>query len=111
MALLIWDLEKAFRAKLNAEAEIPALPGAHILVGGCADTPAALPMRQRFLLRNDLGLPRTLIVGGGGCGKTTLCQEVISPTFEAYFARVARATPSNKSAAFSRQRLFNPCTA
>ena len=64
MALIIWELEKAFHAKLHAKADAPVLPGAHVLAGGCADTPAVLPMRQRYLLRNDLGLPRVLIVGG-----------------------------------------------
>ena len=79
MALLIWDMDKAFRAQMTAEADAPVLPDAHVLVGGCADTPAALRVRQRCLLRNDLGLPRTLIVGGSGCGKTTMLLEVISP--------------------------------
>ena len=40
------------------------LTGAHIVAGGCADTPTARPVRQRYLIRNDLGLPRALIVGG-----------------------------------------------
>ena len=62
-------------------------------------------MRERYVLRNDLRLPRTLIVGGGGCGKTTMLLEVVSPTYEAFFTRVARATPSNKSA-----RLFKAKT-
>ena len=54
---------------------------------------------------NDLGLPRSLTVGGGGCGKTTILLEVICPTYETFFERTDRATPSNKSA-----RLFNAKT-
>ena len=57
------------------------------------------------MLPNDLGLPRSLSVGGGGCGKTTILLEVICPTYETFFERIDRATLSNKSA-----RLFNAKT-
>ena len=67
MALLLWDLDQAFRAQRRTDSEQPALPGARGLAGSHADTPAVLPVRERYLLRNDLGLPRTLVVVGG-CG-------------------------------------------
>ena len=100
MALLIWDMDKAFREQVAHAESQPILPGAHVLAGGHAQ-----PIRSQFMLPHDLGLPRTLVVGGGGCGKTTMLLKVISPTYEAFFERVARATPSNKSA-----RLFQAKT-
>ena len=85
MALIIWELEKAFRADEDAEADAPVLPGTHALIRGGADTPAALPVRHCYHLCSDLGLPHVLIVGGSACGKTTMLLEVISPTLEAHF--------------------------
>ena len=62
IALLIWPLEQAWRAQLKDK------PNSHATV----DTLCKLP--------NDLGLPRVAIIGGGGCGKTTVMQRVIVPT-------------------------------
>ena len=49
-------------------------------------------------LRNDLGLPRTLIIGGGGCGKATLMQVVVAPTLQTFFSRVVVTAPSTRAA-------------
>ena len=49
-------------------------------------------------LPNDLGLPRILIIGGGGCGKTTLMQVVVVPTLQTFFSRVVLTAPSNRAA-------------
>ena len=54
-------------------------------------------------LPNDLGLPRILIIGGGGCGKTTLMQVVVVPTLQTFFSRVVLTAPSNRAA-----RGFHP---
>jgi hypothetical protein len=96
IALCVWDLEEAFRKHLGGASSPAVLPGSQILTGAQLET-----IRSQYLLPNDLGLPRTLIVGGGGCGKTTMLLEVICPTYATFFERIARATPSNKSA-----RLF-----
>ena len=71
-----------------------------MLVGGQAEA-----IRIKYLLPNDLGLPRALIAGGGGCGKTTMLQTIICPTYETFFERADRATPSTKAA-----RLFKAKT-
>ena len=96
IALCVWDLEEAFRKHQGGASSPAVLPGSQILTGAQLET-----IRSQCLLPNGLGLPRTLIVGGGGCGKTTMLLEVICPTYETFFERIARATPSNKSA-----RLF-----
>ena len=54
-------------------------------------------------LRNDLGLPRIVITGGGGCGKTTIMQLVVVPTLRMFFDRVLLTAPSNRAA-----RGFDP---
>ena len=54
IALQIWPVEQAWRVHLKGTQS----PCATV------DTLRKLP--------NDLGLPRILIIGGGGCGKTTL---------------------------------------
>ena len=96
IALCVWDLEEAFRKHQGGASSPAVLPGSRTLTAAQLET-----IGSEHLLPNDLGLPRTLIVGGGGCGKTTMLLEVICPTYETFFERVARATPSNKSA-----RLF-----
>ena len=100
IALQIWDIEEAFRKQQNDATAIDILPGSHVLMGGSTQA-----IRSKHMLPNDLGLPRSLTVGGGGCGKTTMLLEVICPTYETFFERIDRATPSNKSA-----RLFNAKT-
>ena len=54
-------------------------------------------------LANDLGLPRILIIGGGGCGKTTIMQVVVVPTLRTFFQSVVLTAPSNRAA-----RGFDP---
>ena len=54
-------------------------------------------------LPNDLGLPRIAIIGGGGCGKTTIMQKVVVPLLETFFSRVVLTAPSNRAA-----RGFDP---
>ena len=54
-------------------------------------------------LPNDLGLPRVLIIGGGGCGKTTMMQIVLVPTLKTFFRKVVLTAPSNRAA-----RGFDP---
>ena len=100
MALLIWDIEEAFRERKGGASSPATLPDSHILAGG-----HTAPIRTNYILPNDLGLPRALIAGGGGCGKTTMPEKVICPTYETFFEVTARATPSNKPA-----RLFKAKT-
>ena len=85
IALLIWPLEQAWRKQLKAGQS----PSATV------DTLRKLP--------NDLGLPRTLVIGGGGCGKTTLMQLVVVPVARTYFTKVVLTAPSNRAA-----RGFDP---
>ena len=39
-------------------------------------------------LPSDLGLPRVGVIGGGGCGKTTILQRVVVPVLELFFEKV-----------------------
>jgi len=78
------------------------LPNSHVLAGGKTEA-----IRTKYLLPNDLGLPRALIAGGGGCGKTTMLIKVICPTYETFFEATARATPSNKSARLFRAKTMH----
>ena len=55
IALCIWPLEQAWRSRVKT---------LHT-AGATVDTLHKLP--------NDLGLPRILIIGGGGCGKPLSC--------------------------------------
>ena len=100
MALQIWDIEKAFRDRQGGATSPAVLPDSHLLAD--CQTEA---IRSKYLLPNDLGLPRALVAGGGGCGKTTMLERVICPTYETFFERADRATPSNKAA-----RLFKAKT-
>ena len=103
VALEIWPVELAFRNQMQNNSsnapplaqrrQLDVLPGASVLSQGQLES-----IRRMYLLPNDLGLPRTFIVGGGGCGKTTIMLDVISPTLETFFDRVVRAAPSNKAA-------------
>ena len=78
IALQIWDIEKAFRERQGGATSPAVLPDSHVLVGGRTEV-----IRNNYLLANDLGLPRALIAGGGGCGKTTMLEEVL-PRFIAF---------------------------
>ena len=53
-----------------------------------------------YTLPVDLGLVRVLLVGGGGCGKTTVIVQVLEPLLNVYFGahNVQLAAPSNKAA-------------
>ena len=85
IALQIWPLEQAWRVHLSKQQGASAT----------ANTLHKLP--------NDLGLPRIAIIGGGGCGKTTVMQRVIVPTLQTFFSRVVLTAPSNRAA-----RGFDP---
>ena len=85
IALQIWPVEQAWRLHLNERQNTCAT----------VDTLRKLP--------NDLGLPRILIIGGGGCGKATLTQIVVAPTLQTFFSRVVLTAPSNRAA-----RGFHP---
>ena len=97
LALMVGPLERVWQDKVNGaqaqEGSHEHLPGAKTFAGDHLEA-----IRQKYLLPNDLGLPRVLLIGGGGCGKTTMLLKVISPLLETFFACVARATPSNKAA-------------
>ena len=66
----MWSVEQAWRTRVT-----------NLQRTGCAtvDTLCKLP--------NDLGLPRIGIIGGGGCGKTTIMQLVVGPTLRTFFNR------------------------
>ena len=85
IAICIWPLEQAWRQHVEKQR------------GPCAtvDTLHKLP--------NDLGLPRVGVIGGGGCGKTTLMQMVVVPTLRTFFRKVVLTAPSNRAA-----RGFDP---
>ena len=83
IALCIWPLEHAWRIHIKKLS--------HATVN---------TLRK---LANDLGLPRIIIIGGGGCGKTTLMQVVVVPTLRTFFEKVVLTAPSNRAA-----RGFDP---
>jgi hypothetical protein len=85
IALLIWPVEQAWRSHVKDKLDSRAT----------VDTLRKLP--------NDLGLPRTLVIGGGGCGKTVLMQLVLVPTLELFFEKIVLTAPSNRAA-----RGFHP---
>ena len=82
IALHIWPLERAWRSRPQA---------------------AGATLGSLQWLPNDLGLPRVVTIGGGGCGKTTIMQLVIVPTLRAFFQQVVLTAPSNRAA-----RGFDP---
>ena len=59
IVLMIWPLEKAFRDNLQGQ------------------RPSTATLDSLRKLPDDSGFPRTGIVGGGGCGKTTIIQKVV----------------------------------
>ncbi len=85
IALQIWPLEQAWRVHVQPQLGTSA---------------TVVTLRK---LPNDLGLPRVVIIGGGGCGKTTLMQLVVVPTLRTFFERVVLTAPSNRAA-----RGFDP---
>ena len=85
IALCIWPLEQAWRSHVKRQ----------------QSARATVEKMQR--LPNDLGLPRIAIIGGGGCGKTTIMQKVVVPTLRTFFQRVLLTAPSNRAA-----RGFDP---
>ena len=85
IALCTWPLEQAWRIHKKKQQSASAT----------VDTFQKLP--------NDLGLPRIAVIGGGGCGKTTLMQVVVVPTLRTFFTTVVLTAPSNRAA-----RGFDP---
>jgi hypothetical protein len=83
IALCIWPLEHAWRIHVKK------------LANATVNT-----LRK---LANDLGLPRIIIIGGGGCGKTTVMQVVVVPTLRTFFSKIVLTAPSNRAA-----RGFDP---
>ena len=73
LAALVWPLEKAWRQRENKDV---------------------------LFLPCDQPLIRALIVGGGGCGKTTMLLKILKPLFQTYFSpkNCLLAAPSNKAA-------------
>ena len=66
IALCMWHLEKAWQDHMKT----------------CNTANATVHTLRK--LDNDLGLPRILIIGGGGCGKTTIMQVVVVPTLRTF---------------------------
>jgi hypothetical protein len=85
IAFLIWPLENAWRIHVKKGQDR----------GATVNTLRKLP--------DALGLPRVAIIGGGGCGKTTLMQLVVVPTLRTFFEKVVLTAPSNRAA-----RAFDP---
>ncbi len=65
------------------------------------------PLQKAFESRSDVSsitlplsgsLARLLIVGGGGCGKTTLLMKIMMPVLQTYLHGMLRTAPSNKAA-------------
>ena len=56
--------------------------------------------KETYQLPHGLGLSRVLLVGGGGCGRTTIVLKVMKPLLLVYFGHngVQLAAPSNKAA-------------
>ena len=80
IALCTWPLEQAWRTHVRSQQATCAT----------VNTLRKLP--------NDLGLPRIGVIGGGGCGKTTVMQTVVVPTLRTFFAKVLLTAPSNRAA-------------
>ena len=85
IALCTWPLEQAWRSHVRKQ----------------QTTCATVDVLRK--LPNDLGLPRIAVIGGGGCGKTTVMQAVVVPTLRTFFAKVLLTAPSNRAA-----RGFDP---
>ena len=83
ISLLTWLLEQAWRTHLQ---------------GKLVATQAGATVNTLRKLPNDLGLPRVVIIGGGGCGKTTIMQLVIVPMLRIFFERIVLTAPSNRAA-------------
>ena len=85
IALQIWPLEEAWRLHVQRQ----------------QGTTATIATLRK--LPNDLGLPRVGIIGGGGCGKTSVMQLVVVPALRTFFSRIVLTAPSNRAA-----RGFDP---
>jgi hypothetical protein len=85
IALQIWPLEQAWRVHVKDKQSSTAT------------------LHSWRKMPNDLGLPRVCVIGGGGCGKTTIMQEVVVPTLRTFFSKVVLSAPSNRAA-----RGFDP---
>jgi hypothetical protein len=86
VALQMWPLEQAWRVRVEDKQS------------------SATTLRILRKLPNDLGLPRVYVIGGGGCGKTTIIQEVVVPTLRTFFSKVMLTAPSNGAARGSDPR-------
>lgn len=80
IALCIWPLAQAWQSRMNTRNSTNAT----------VNTLHKLPI--------DLGLPRSLITGGGGCGKTTIMQVAVVHTLCTFFQAVVLIAPSNRAA-------------
>ena len=85
IALMIWPVGQAWRTHLQGKQE------------------AGVTVHTLRKLPNDLGLPRVGVIGGGGCGKTTILQRVVVPVLELFFEKVILSAPANRAA-----RGFDP---
>ena len=85
IALMVWPVEQAWRTRIQGKQD------AGVTVGTLRKLPS------------DLGLPRVGVIGGGGCGKTTILQRVVVPVLELFFEKVIMSAPSNRAA-----RGFDP---
>ena len=82
ISLCVWPLEQAWRHHAKKMDSSLGNRGTNL----------------RWQLPNDLGLPRIVIIGGGGCGKTTIMQSVVVPVLRAFFQKVVLTAPSNRAA-------------
>ena len=101
IALQIWDIEKAFRERQGGATSPAVLPDSHVLVGGRTEV-----IRNNYLLPNDLGLPRALIAGGGGCGKTTMLENLQRATACALTEQNATTLGYQQDATRHRSRTY-----
>ena len=90
-AMIVYPMELAWRS---------------VAVSATANA-ATLDNLPQYKLPNDLALPRIAVVGGGGCGKSTVMLDIISPTAETFFQGVARTASSNRAARGFRAKTLH----